>query len=71
MVFENGIGGDDMDNLIIAINEYSEEILKKDYIISEEEYIRVKRQLEFLLNHLDKMYDYELNKRNKFGKEEE
>ena len=51
-----------MENLITAINEYSEAILKKDYVITEEEYIRVKRQLEFMIRHLDNCYDYELKR---------
>lgn len=51
-----------MENLITAINEYSERIMKTDYVITEEEYIRIRGQLEFMIRHLDTCYDYELKR---------
>lgn len=55
-------GGKVMENLITAINEYSERIMRTDYVITEEEYIRIRSQLEFMIRHLDTCYDYELKR---------
>lgn len=52
-----------MDNLMIAILEYMEKSSKKDYMLSEEEYLRLSNQIQVLQKHLDLMYDYEM-KRN-------
>lgn len=49
--------------LLEIIDEYMKESCKKDYILSTEEYYKIKRQLEILNNHLEIVMDYETKKR--------
>lgn len=53
-----------MKEILNAIDNYMEKTIKKDYILSDEEYFVLLRKINILKNHLEMLASYETKRKD-------